>query len=160
MAATEQLAEDLLGMWRRLRRTNIAARPGEITPEQFVLLRYLHVHESGSASIGEIALALGVTQSAATTACQRLEKAGLVTRTRDDDDERIVRVAITAVGCQQLDAWRQQTRAALLTMLHPLTPEEQAELQRLLRKVMDTRNRAPSLLFPLSSIVGLASSVA
>src|SRR6478672_615554 len=93
MATSETLVEDLLALWRELRQATHPVRRGDITPEQFWLLR--HLRQNGPSSIGELADALGVTQSSATTACQRLEKAGFATRTRAADDERVVRVTLT-----------------------------------------------------------------
>lgn len=131
---SDQLVEDLLSFWRVFRQTTHPVRRGDITPEQFWLLRRLHEH--GPASIGEIADALGVSQSSATTACQRLEKAGLATRARDVADERIVRVTLTPLGRDRIDAWRRQKREALAELLDPLTAGEREELQRLMRKAL------------------------
>jgi DNA-binding MarR family transcriptional regulator len=156
MPAYEQLVEDVLNMWRQLRRTNHAPRNGEITPEQFVLLR--HLHQVGPSSIGELAGALGVTQSAATMASQRLEKAGLATRTRDRADERVVRVDLTPAGHERIADWRKQTRAALMPMLEPLSPSERTEFQRLMRKIVAARDdRVVSAT--LWSILSVAGSV-
>ena len=68
----------------------------KITPEQYWLLRLLR--KRGTLSIGEVAEALGVTGSSATTACKRLEKAGLLTRERQSDDERMVCVSAHGTG--------------------------------------------------------------
>lgn len=140
VAATDQLVEDLLSLWRVLRQTTHPVRRGDITPEQFWLLTRLRLH--GPASIGELAEALGVTQSSATTACQRLERAGLATRARDVADERVVRVALTALGEARIEQWRREKRAALAELLAPLNPAERGELQRLLRKTLAPVERA------------------
>jgi DNA-binding MarR family transcriptional regulator len=144
MMPSDQLVEDLLSLWRVLRQTTHPVRRGEITPEQFWLLRYLH--QNGPASVGEVAEALGVSQSSATTACQRLEKAGLATRARDAADERVVRVALTPLGQEQIEAWRRAKREALTDLLEPLTADERAELQRLMHKALNAVDeRAPVL---------------
>src|ERR687886_1921809 len=104
--ASDQLVEDLLSLWRVLRRISHPVRQGEITPQQYWLL--LQLWRRGPLSIGEMAEAVDVSQSAATTACKRLEKAELVTRERQASDERVVLVALTEHGRQQLEAWRQQ----------------------------------------------------
>jgi MarR family transcriptional regulator, organic hydroperoxide resistance regulator len=132
--ATDQLVEDLLSLWRVLRQSTHPVRRCDITPEQFWLLRHLRQH--GPRSIGELAEALGVTQSSATTACQRLEKSGLATRARDPLDERVVRVTLTEVGQQRIEQWRRVTREKLAELLTPLSPPERDELQRLLRKTL------------------------
>ena len=88
-------------------------------------------------SIGELAEALGVTGSSVTTACKRLEKAGLVTRERQSDDERMVRVMLTEEGYARVEAWQQQRRELLTHLLTPLDSDEQNALQRLLERILD-----------------------
>src|SRR2546421_3032390 len=95
LMATDRLVEDLLALWRLLRASTHPVRRAEITPEQYWLLRLLH--RKGPMSISELAEVLGVTGSSITTACKRLEKAGLVKRERQGDgcDERVVLVVLT-----------------------------------------------------------------
>lgn len=133
----DRLVEDLLALWRLLRINTHPVRRGEITPEQYWLLKLLN--KKVELSIGELAEALGVTGSSVTTACKRLEKAGLLKRTRqaDGQDERVVLVTLTAQGCNQLEAWQQERRNELSKMLAPLTPAEQEELQQLIERILE-----------------------
>lgn len=78
--ATDRLVEDLLALWRLLRVSTHPVRQGEITPEQYWLLKLLN--KRGELSIGELAEALGLTGSSVTTACKRLEKSGMLHRAR------------------------------------------------------------------------------
>jgi MarR family transcriptional regulator, organic hydroperoxide resistance regulator len=132
---TEQLAEDLLALWQLLRNLSHPVRRAEMTPEQYWLLRLLH--RSGPLSISELANQLGIAISSATISCKRLEKAGLLTRERQSDDERVVRVALTAMGLAQIDAWRQRKREALTRMLNVLDAQEQQVLQGLIERVLE-----------------------
>ena len=132
---TEQLAEELLSLWRLLRGLSHPVRRAEMTPEQYWLLRLLS--HSGPLSIGELAGKLGIATSSATSACKRLEKAGLLTRERQVADERIVHVALTEQGATQIAAWRQRKREALTLMLSVLDEHEQQEFQRMLRRVLE-----------------------
>jgi DNA-binding MarR family transcriptional regulator len=134
--ATEQLAEDLLALWRLLRNLSHPVRRAEMTPEQYWLLRLLH--RGGSLSISELANELGIAISSATISCKRLEKAGLLTRERQSDDERVVRVTLTATGLAQIDAWRQRKREALTHMLNVLDPQEQQALQSMIERVLES----------------------
>ena len=134
---TDQLVEDVLSLWRLLRRSTHPARRGEVTLEQYWLLRLLRHGPENGLSIGELATRTGVGQSSITTACQRLEKAGLVSRVRDDQDERVVRVSLTHEGVAQLERWRREKRAVLTELLAPLHADERAELERLMRRVID-----------------------
>lgn len=135
--AVDRLVEDLLALWRLLRINTHPVRRGEITPEQYWLLKLLN--KRGELSIGELAEALGVTGSSVTTACKRLEKAGLLNRTRqaDGQDERVVLVTLTAQGREQIEGWQQERRNELSKMLTPLSPAEQAELQRLIERILE-----------------------
>lgn len=134
--ATEQLAEDLLALWRLLRNLSHPVRRAEMTPEQYWLLRLLH--RAGSLSISELANELGIAISSATISCKRLEKAGLLTRERQLDDERVVRVTLTATGLAQIDAWRQRKREALTRMLNVLDRQEQQALQSMIERVLES----------------------
>ena len=68
--------------------------------------------------------------------CKRLEQAGLVTRTRQATDKRVVLVDLTAQGRAQLDELRRRQREAVGRLLAVLDPQEQATLQRLLARVL------------------------
>jgi DNA-binding MarR family transcriptional regulator len=136
--ATEQLAEDLLTLWRLLRNLSHPVRRAEMTPEQYWLLRLLS--RAGSLSVGELANELGIAISSATVSCKRLEKAGLLTRERQVDDERVVRVALTEQGLAQIDAWRQRKREALTHMLSVLDHHEQQVLQNMIERVLEAAN--------------------
>jgi len=67
-----------------------------------------------------------------TTACKRLEKSGLVTRTRQSEDERVVQVTLTEQGHERVEAWHQQRRTLLRQLLTQLDQQDQDTLQRLL----------------------------
>ncbi len=66
---TENLAEDLLMLWRLLRGLSHPVRRAEITPEQYWLLRLLS--HASSLSISELAHELRIAASSATVACKR-----------------------------------------------------------------------------------------
>ena len=133
--ATERLVEDLLTLWRLLRNLSSPVRRAEMTPEQYWLLRLLN--RTGPLNISELANELGIAISSVTVSCKRLEKAGLLTRERQSDDERVVRVALTAKGLAQIDAWRQRKREALTHWLSVLDAQEQKTLQSLIERVLE-----------------------
>ena len=139
-AVTDRLVEDLLTLWRVLRQVSQQDRRGEITPEQFWLLRLLD--RQGPSSIGELAGALGIMSSSVTAACKRLEGAGLVRRERQAGDERVVVVSLTAQGEEQIARWRRVRREALVRLLAPLSEEEQTQLQRLIERVLAAAEEA------------------
>jgi len=132
--ATEQLIDDMQMLYHLIRRSSHPVRRAEMTPEQYWLLRLLR--RRGTLNISELADSLGITGSSVTTACKRLEKAGLVRRERQNDDERIVQVMLTEQGNEQIEAWQQRRRAFLQTLLAPLDQEQQTILQDLLERIL------------------------
>ena len=131
---TERLIDDMQRLYHLIRRASHPIRRGEMTPEQYWLLRLLR--RRGTLNISELAEALGVTGSSITTACKRLEKVGLVTRQRQIDDERIVLVMLTEQGNEQIEAWQQRRRAFLQDLLAPLDQAQQVILQNLLEHIL------------------------
>jgi len=131
----EQLIDDLLGLYHQIRRASHPVKRAETTQEQYWLMRRLHAR--GAQSIGELADSLGITGSSATTACKRLEKAGLVVRERQLDDERMVRVSLTGEGRERVAAWQQQRRELLAHLLAPLDGHERDELHRILSHMLE-----------------------
>lgn len=128
--ASERLTEDLLLLTRLMR----PLRHTDMTPEQYWLLQRL---QSGPHNISELAQGLGITTGSATVACKRLEKAGLVTRTRQAEDERVVHVSLTEQGLTQISMVREQRRTSLTHLLQVLDAQEQQELQRLVELLLD-----------------------
>jgi DNA-binding MarR family transcriptional regulator len=140
--STDRLVDDVLALYHLIRRTSHPVHRAEMTPEQYWLLRLLR--RRGALSISELAEALGVTGSSVTTACKRLEKAGLVTRERQVDDERMVRVALTDQGSARIESWERLRRELLTRLLAPLDQDEQHTLQHLLERVLETAERQTS----------------
>jgi len=135
----EQLVEDLVAIWRLLSQLSAPTQQGEITGQQFWLLR--HLRRNGPTRIGDLAESLGISQSAATTSCKRLEAAGLIQRERERADERMVRARLTESGVQRVETWRRQRRERILRLLGPLDADEQAALQNLLARVLHEAER-------------------
>jgi DNA-binding MarR family transcriptional regulator len=86
------------------------------------------LERSGSSRLTWLAVREGVTQPAMTQLIARLEDAGLVDRTADPADGRVVQVRITADGKAML-AGRRAVRAERVTrLLDRLSPDERAAL--------------------------------
>lgn len=69
-----------------------------ITYPQFLVLQAINEAGEDGRSVGGLAERLALEPSTITPLAKRLEAAGLVTRTRDPDDERQVRVRLTELG--------------------------------------------------------------
>lgn len=130
--ASERLVENLFSLARLLR----PGRDSGMTPQQYWLLRQLR--RDGSLSIGELAQALGITTGSATVACKRLEHAGLLTRTRQHEDERVVQVALTVEGNALIDTLKQRRRAELAQWLNVLDQHEQEALLDMVERLLES----------------------
>ena len=86
------------------------------------------LERSGPCRLTSLAAREGVTQPAMTQLIARLEDTGLVARTPDPADGRVVQIRITGEGSAMV-AHRRAVRAERLAgMLARLTPEDQAAL--------------------------------
>ena len=94
---------------------SISAGPHELTVAQHRVL--VLVHEVGELSVGAVAEQLGVDQSTASRHCTRLERLGLVTRTRARHDGRAVDVRLTPEGHRQVGAVQRVRRAEIAQIL-------------------------------------------
>ena len=131
---TEHIVDALWGLWRSWRALSHPVRQGQITPEQYWILRLLHHH--GPLRIKDIAKRTGTCSSSVTIAVKRLERDGVVRRRRDNEaDERVVTVHLTEKGEELFRSWRQARRRALSEIFTPLDVQERRQLYTLLGKV-------------------------
>ena len=101
---------------------SIEAAPVEVTVVQHRVLVLLAAE--GPQAIGTLAQQLGVNPSNATRVCDRLQRLGLVRRTRPPHDGRAVHVTITPAGRRLVDAVSQHRRRAVAAVLEQLSPEQ------------------------------------
>jgi|SRR5579875_1004698 len=133
--SSDRLVEDLLALRRVMRLRTHPIQPGDITPQQFWLLRLLY--ENGQQNISTLAAELGISASATTTTCRRLELKGLVERRRSPVDIRIVEIELTALGRQTLQNWQLRRREAMSELLTPLDNNERRSLQELIEQLLN-----------------------
>ncbi|MBE7942041.1 MarR family transcriptional regulator [Ramlibacter aquaticus] len=82
-----------------------AARAHEVTWAQYqLLLQVGGMPGRDWALVGELATALALRQHTTVELIDRCEAAGLVERTREEDDQRKVRISLTALGRRKLNA--------------------------------------------------------
>ena len=101
--------EDLLalrtGLRRFLRWSEQQAEMAGLTPAQHQLLLAVRGHpDRRGPTIGEVADYLLLRHHSAVGLVDRAEEAGLVTRSRDAEDQRVVRLQLTAEGEERLEA--------------------------------------------------------
>jgi DNA-binding MarR family transcriptional regulator len=85
-----------------LRWSETQAREHGLTPAQHQLLLAIRGHQGERPSIGEIAEHLLLRHHSVVELIDRAEAVGLVRRFVDDEDHRVVRVALTPVGSRRL----------------------------------------------------------
>lgn len=93
--------------------------------------------ESGPTSQADLGRRIGLDRSDVTAAINDLEKGGFVERTPDPQDRRRNLVNLTGSGRRHLDTLDTLVRTAQAELLSPLSGEEQRQLIRLLRTVVD-----------------------
>jgi MarR family transcriptional regulator, organic hydroperoxide resistance regulator len=139
----DQLLDGLFAIWRLMRRAISTNQQSTLTLEQFWLLRQLW--QQGPMTVGELATALGITPGSVTIACKRLEKDGRVTRDRQAQDERVVRVALTPEANEILDVWLARRREVFARFLEHMGPDEQLDLIRMIERVLEVARSSSAI---------------
>jgi DNA-binding MarR family transcriptional regulator len=128
------LAEGLiaLGLAVDRLRTGIC-RELDLTPQQVQLMCALG---NGPRTSGNLAALLACDKTNITGLVNRLELRGLVQRVRDDDDRRIVNIALTTDGRTIVGQFRQRAAAAFTAGLAGLSAKQRHELRQATRKAV------------------------
>ncbi|MCZ8511977.1 MarR family transcriptional regulator [Paenibacillus filicis] len=127
----------LAAMDRFIQRMLLAARrwPSdmELSKQQLFLLKTLL--DRSRATVGELAEQLSLSPSATTIAVSRLANLGLIERTRDESDRRLVWLQLTEDGKRKMLKFKAERDELLLGMLSRLTDEETDRLFELFEKM-------------------------
>ena len=94
-----------------------------------------------------LARTVGLDTSTITGVIDRLESRGLLVRSASPEDRRVLQLTPTDAAIQLLAAIAPSTLSTQKLVLDPLSEDEQAELTRMLRKLVTKNNdlsRAPS----------------
>lgn len=116
-----------------LERTLVAHK---LTAPQFAVLEMLG--RRGALPLHEIGKELLVSGGNITCVVDNLERAGLVARTRDTQDRRVIQAALTPAGTARLEEILPLYAARALELTAGLTDVEQGILVQLLRKLSIT----------------------
>jgi DNA-binding MarR family transcriptional regulator len=95
------------------------------------------VGEAPGIRMGILAQQLGVTNRAITGLVDALQAEGLLERQPDPDDRRAFRLALTAIGTEQLARINQLHDAVSADAFADLTTHERAQFAELLQRVID-----------------------
>jgi DNA-binding MarR family transcriptional regulator len=102
-AVLEELAQSFRAVTAAVRRLKgrETQRPGELSHAQYGLL--FGLARGGEMSAGELAIAADVSPATVTQMLEALEAAGLVKRTRSEQDKRVVFTSLTEDGQARVD---------------------------------------------------------
>ena len=109
-------------------------RPFNISMTQYNVLRILRGAEPAGRTCGEIGERMIAREPDVTRLLERLEKAGLIRRTRDSKDRRVVVTRITSAGLRLLDELEPKLRE-LDGLLKPMGERKIANTLKLLDEV-------------------------
>ena len=123
-----------LELLRRIKTRGLMADSG-LHPGQPRLLSYIHEHPGCTQK--EAADELDITPASAAASLKRLEKAGFVTRTQDDQDARRNRLYITASGESQMEEKRRQFELLDETMFRGMTEDQVEAFRKACEKMFD-----------------------
>jgi MarR family 2-MHQ and catechol resistance regulon transcriptional repressor len=104
-----------------------------LTLSQFAILEALY--HLGTLSQRDLAEKLLKSPGNMSIVLKHIEARGLVTRVRDEADNRVMRVCITGEGRALIDSMLAKHVAGIVAEMNALTPAEQDELGRLCRKL-------------------------
>ena len=104
-----------------------------LTKEEFKVLCALH---TGVRSHGSLCRALRVSTGAMTNRLDKLERAGLLARSRDPDDRRGVLLELTPLGHTKLDQYIDTGAARERQLLATLSTTDRQQLNRLLQALL------------------------
>ncbi|WP_054684178.1 MarR family winged helix-turn-helix transcriptional regulator [Rhodothermus marinus] len=109
--------------------------PFGVTPTQYNVLRILRGSHPGKLTCTEIGRRMLDRTPDVTRLLNRLERAGLVTRSRASHDKRVVEVGITEKGLELLARMQPVVDAAQERLMSRLSPEELRLLSELLDRL-------------------------
>lgn len=136
----ENSTEEILAAIRRIIRasdlhSSQIRRDSGLTSPQLLLLRA--IRDFPSATLGQLAEQISLSQATATTILDRLEKMGLATRYRSEIDRRKAHVKLTEVGEHMLQHAPHPIQDQFIEQFEELKPFEQSAILSSLQRVAD-----------------------
>jgi DNA-binding MarR family transcriptional regulator len=101
-----------------------------------------YVAEKPGCMASDVARFLGVSPTTATSILDRLERQGLLIRTRPTGDRRTVALTLTPAGREVHQAIRRQDAANCMAMLNALPPSDRAAFLRSITRIADALEMA------------------
>jgi len=130
----ERLEEVALQLARRMHAKMEVSMAQGVTGSQFFVLK--RIREHGQMTVSAAAEEIGVSLSAVTALVDRLVKAGLVTRRRDEDDRRLVWLEVTPQGEQALQTCLAGRKQIMEKYLGRLAEQDLEQLVNIYEKLL------------------------
>ena len=140
----DYVSTELLSRAALLTRLLVRQLGGALSRTEIGLLKTL---DGGSRRITELAELEGLAQPTITILIKQLEEQGLVTRTRQSGDGRVVLVDLTESGSVALEEYRARLRAVLGAYLAEISDEQVEALAtatEALAQLVDVLQQAPA----------------
>lgn len=103
----------------------------------------IHIYQHGERTVGQLASGLGISYGWASRVVEEMEKAGYITRQRDDDDRRVVRVRLNPERLDEVERAYEWRGRAVEEALDPLSEPEREAVRVFLRRVTDLLRDRP-----------------
>ncbi len=133
----EQLFNTLLALGKLMsQQTQESHEERSATILQFSALNF--IKEQPNATVSDLAVPLQLSKSSATQLVERLVKLGLVERTNDSDDRRIIRLNITNNGEKEFSALRNKMLEKMKRIFSKLPANDLRELIRIHSNLIET----------------------
>ncbi|WP_047155022.1 MarR family winged helix-turn-helix transcriptional regulator [Aneurinibacillus tyrosinisolvens] len=128
------ISEEITRYINNIDRENCGEIPFKLTPSKFLILKT--IYEKGKCMVVDIARKLNFTSGATTLALNTLEKEGLIVRTRDQVDRRVVWLHLSEQGVQITERVMKNRDKFWNTLLKNLEEEEQEQFLLLFQKMV------------------------
>jgi DNA-binding MarR family transcriptional regulator len=124
----------------------VAARSLAAVAEEVTLTQYrslVVLASRGPQSVAALAEAVGVTAPTASRLADRLVQKGLIDRRAAPDDRRAVRLGLTGVGRELVDAVTERRRGEIAALLEAIPPAGREPLVHALRQLTEAAGEVP-----------------
>jgi MarR family transcriptional regulator, negative regulator of the multidrug operon emrRAB len=115
---------------------NAVLRPYGINHPEYNLMMMLYGAAGGTMSPSELADAAGEKSANITRLTNELSDKGLIARSASADDRRKIELSLTAQGLAMIDRFLPDICALLIKQTRDLTISEQAQFEKLLKKLL------------------------
>ena len=118
------------------KRSSAIFRENGLTFSHYSVLKHLVACEDGRDTVGNVSKGMLVTGPSVTGLAKRMEKAGLIERRNDANDERLTILQITPKGLTTLDTIREIQENHVSRYLDGLPEDRKQEILSLLKQIV------------------------